>query len=70
MSSTDSSEASTLDHCAIQLGKASKCVPTRLLMTSYFTSTAKAGAPRYSNPMKNSDQATEVRAADTEGTVK
>jgi hypothetical protein len=43
MSSTDSSEASTRAHCAIQAGKASKCVPTRLFMTSYFTSTASAG---------------------------
>ena len=69
MSSTDSSEASTRAHCAIQLGKASKWLPTRLFITSNFTSTASAGALRYKSATKNSVQATELRAPATVGEV-
>ena len=54
---------------AIQVGKASKRTPTRLFMTSNLTMAARAGALRYNRPMKNSVQATEVRAPDTEGAV-
>ena len=38
-------------------------------MTSNFTSTASAGALRYRSAMKNSDQPTDARAADTVGEV-
>jgi hypothetical protein len=38
-------------------------------MTSNFTSTASAGALRYSRAMKNSDHATDERASATEGVV-
>ncbi len=69
MSSTDTSDASTRDHCASQLGSSPKLLPTRLFMTSNFTSAARAGALRYKSAMNTSDQATEVRAAATEGTV-
>ena len=68
-SSTDSSEASTRAHCAIQFGSSSKRTPTRLFITSSLISAASAGAVRYSRAMKNRVHATEVRAADTEGTV-
>ncbi|MNL73106.1 hypothetical protein D3C87_1985180 [compost metagenome] len=68
-SSTDSSELSTRAHCAIQLGKASKLLPTRFCMTSNFTSTARAGALKYSSAMKNNDHPTDARAADTVGEV-
>ena len=68
-SSTDSSDASTRAHCAIQWGKASKLLPTRFCMTSNFTSTASAGALRYSRAMKNSDHATDDRAAVTDEAV-
>ena len=69
MSSIDSSDASTRAHCAIQFGKASKWLPTRLFITSNLTSTASAGALRYSRAMKNSDHATEARAPATVGEV-
>ena len=68
-SSTDSSELSTRAHWAIQVGRASKLLPTRFCMTSNFTSTASAGALRYSSAMKNRDQPTDARAADTVGDV-
>ena len=67
---TDNSDASTLLHCPIQVGKASKELPTRLFMTSNFTSRASAGTLRYSSAIKNSDHATDVRASATLGTVK
>ena len=68
-SSTDSSELSMRDHCAIQVGSESKLLPTRFAMISCLTSTANAGALRYSSAMKNSDHATDERAAATEGAV-
>ena len=68
-SSMDNRELSTRAHWAIQLGKASKLLPTRFCMTSNFTSTARAGALRYSKAMKNSDHATEARAPATVGEV-
>jgi len=39
------------------------------LKTSYLTSTANAGAVKYSRKMKNSDQVTEARASFTDGVV-
>ena len=40
------SDGSTLAHCAIHGGSASKLLPTRLFITSNFTRTASAGALR------------------------
>ena len=68
-SSTDSSELSTRAHWAIQVGRASKLLPTRFCMTSNFTSTASAGALTYSRAMKNRDHATDERASATVGVV-
>jgi hypothetical protein len=68
-SSTDNRELSTRAHCAIQVGNASKLLPTKFCMTSNFTSTARAGALRYSKAMKNSDHPTDARAAATVGEV-
>ena len=68
-SSTEIRVESTRAHCAIQAGKASKGCPTKWLMTSNFTKTAKAGAETYKMAMKNKDQATELRACATVGVV-
>jgi hypothetical protein len=69
MSATDSRAGSTRAQLAIQAGNWSKGVPTSTLNTSYFTSTASAGAVKYSRKMKNSDHVTEARASFTEGVV-
>ena len=66
---TDSSVGSTLFQLAIQAGSLSNGVPTSTLNISYFTSTASAGAVKYSRKMKNSDQVTESRASFTLGVV-
>src|SRR5688572_23552063 len=68
-SATDSSVGSTRDQLAIQAGSSANGNPTRLLKTSYFTSTASAGAVKYSRKMKNSDQVTDSRASFTDGVV-
>ena len=69
MSVIDISEGSTLFHEATQAGNWSNGVPTSTWNTSYFTSTARAGAVKYSRKMKNSDQVTDSRASRTLGTV-
>jgi hypothetical protein len=69
MSMTDSSEGSTFAQLEIHAGSWSKGVPTSTLKTSYFTSTASAGAVKYSTKMKNSDQVTDSRASFTVGVV-
>ena len=68
-SSMDNRELSTRAHWAIQLGKASKLLPTKCCMTSNLTRTASAGALRYSSAIKNSDHATDSRAASPEQRV-
>src|SRR6218665_76973 len=68
-SCTDSRELSIRAHCAIQFGSVAKLLPTRFCMTSNLTSTARAGALRYSSAMKNSDQPTDARAPATDSTV-
>jgi hypothetical protein len=65
MSVTATSDWSTRAHCTIHGGSASKLLPTRCCITSNFTSTASAGTLRYSSEMKNSAQATDLRAWDT-----
>jgi hypothetical protein len=45
-SEKDNNSESIRDHCAIQLGSVSKLLPTKLLSTSNFTKTAKAGTLR------------------------
>ena len=68
-SATEISDGSTLAHCAIHGGSASKLLPTRLFITSNFTSTASAGTARYTSAMKKIDQATDERASATVGVV-
>ena len=46
MSVTDTSDESSHDHCAIHGGSLSKGSPTRVVITSYLTSTASAGVLR------------------------
>ncbi|MCY1372610.1 hypothetical protein D9M69_598300 [compost metagenome] len=69
ISVTDSSEGSTLFHAETHWGNWSKGVPMSTWNTSNFTSTASAGAVKYSRKMKNSDQVTDCRASFTLGTV-
>ena len=66
---TDSSAGSTRLQAEIHSGSLSKGVPTSTLKTSYLTSTASAGAVKYSKKMKNSDQVTDCRASFTDGVV-
>ena len=68
-SCTEISPGSTRAHWAIQLGNASKLLPTRCCITSYLTSAASAGVARYSMAMNSSDQATERRVSATLGVV-
>ena len=66
---TDSSVGSTVAPVGDPAGSWSNGVPTSTLKTSYLTSTASAGAVKYSRKMKNSDQVTESRASFTDGVV-
>ena len=68
-SATDSSDASTFCQLAIHAGNWSNGVPTSTEKTSNFTSTASAGAVKYSRKMKNSDQVTDCLASFTDGVV-
>src|SRR6218665_3584639 len=52
-SRADSRELSIRAPCAIQFGSVAKLLPTRFCMTSNLTSTARAGALRYSSAIKN-----------------
>ena len=69
MSTTDSNVGSTRAQLVIQRGNLSNGVPTSTLKTSYLTSTARAGAEKYSRKMKNRLQVTDVRASFTDGVV-
>ena len=60
---------STFAHAAAHAGRVANWLPTRLVNMSYFASTARAGAVKYSRKMKNSDQNTETRACCTLGVV-
>jgi hypothetical protein len=69
MSVIDISVGSTLFQAAIQLGNWSIGVPISTWNTSYFASTASAGAVKYSRKMKNNDHVTDSRASFTLGVV-
>ena len=64
-----SNPGSTFAHAAAHAGSEANWLPTRLVYMSYFASTARHGAVKYSMKMKTSDQTTETRASCTLGVV-
>src|SRR6185436_14737598 len=69
MSTILSNPGSTFAHADAQGGSDAKLLPTRFVYISYFASTARQGAVKYSMKMHTSDQNTEVRASCTLGVV-